>query len=126
MGSLRLRYYNPVDSLPLLHALVFQEGADGSILFAAPDGSMSSGPVFQDVQFTKITLPTQTVSYCYGAVISDLVPGWYTVELRMTPSIDAAVCEVFEQFVPDDKSPVQVTATLTGRGYVTNFPGQSH
>lgn len=123
MGSLRLRYYNPVDSIPLLHALVFQEGADGSILFAAPDGSMSSGPSFHDVQFAKIMLPTQTSSYCHGAVIANLVPGWYTVELRMVANIDAAICEVFEQSVPDDKSPVQVTATLVGRGYVSNFPG---
>lgn len=123
MGSLRLRYYNPVDSLPLLHALIFQEGTDGSILFAMPDGSMSSGPSFHDVQFTKIMLPTQTNSDCYGAVINNLVPGWYTVELRMVPNIDATICEVFEQFVPEDKSQVQVTATLTGRGYVSNFSG---
>lgn len=121
MGSLRLRYYNPADSLPLLHALVFQEGVDGSILFAMPDGSMSSGPSFHDVQFTKILLPTQTTSYCYGAVIDNLVPGWYTVELRMVPNIDAAVSDVIEQFVPEEKSDVQVTATLTGRGYVSNF-----
>lgn len=121
MGSLRLKYYTPVDSLPDLYALVYQEGEDGSIIFANADGSFSSAPTFQSVKFVKSFLPTQTVSYCFSCTISNLSKGWYTVELRMTQNIDAGVCEVFEQFVPEEKSPVHVTATLTGHGYVTNL-----